>query len=70
MQAAVSGLGIALEGDFLASEELAAGRLVIPHALRNLSVRKTLRYVVVPETQTKSEKVLVFRDWLFRTIKE
>jgi DNA-binding transcriptional LysR family regulator len=28
LQAATSGLGIALEGDFLASEELAAGRLV------------------------------------------
>lgn len=70
IQAAVSGLGIALEGDFLASEELAAGRLVVPHALRHLSVRKTLRHVVVPESQAKSEKVLVFRDWLFRTINE
>jgi LysR family glycine cleavage system transcriptional activator len=33
LQAAVSGIGIALEGDFLASEELAAGRLVVPPAL-------------------------------------
>jgi LysR family glycine cleavage system transcriptional activator len=36
LQAAVSGLGIALEGEFLASEELAAGRLVIPPTLHNM----------------------------------
>lgn len=66
LQAAVSGLGIALEGDFLASEELAAGRLVVPPALRGLVARKSLRNFIVPETQAKTEKVLKFRDWLFR----
>jgi LysR family glycine cleavage system transcriptional activator len=68
LQAAVSGLGIALEGDFLASEELAAGRLVVPPALRGLITRKSLRHFIVPETRAKEEKVLVFRDWIFRMI--
>jgi LysR family glycine cleavage system transcriptional activator len=68
LQAAVSGLGIALEGDILASEELAAGRLVIPPALRGLVARKSLRNFVVPETQANTEKVQIFRDWLFRMI--
>jgi LysR family transcriptional regulator, glycine cleavage system transcriptional activator len=70
LQAAVSGLGVALEGDFLASEELAAGRLVVPPALRGLVARKSLRNFIVPETQAKSEKVLLFRDWLFRMIRD
>ncbi len=68
LQAAVSGLGIALEGDILASEELATGRLVVPPALRGLVARKSLRNFVVPETQANTRKVQIFRDWLFRMI--
>jgi LysR family glycine cleavage system transcriptional activator len=68
LQAAASGLGIALEGEFLASEELAAGRLVVPPALRGLVARKSLRNFIVPETQANTEKVQIFRDWLFRMI--
>ncbi len=68
LQAAVSGLGIALEGDFLASEELAAGRLVVPPALRGLVARKSLRHFIVPETQAYTDKVQIFRDWIFRMI--
>lgn len=68
LQAAVSGLGIVLEGDILASEELASGRLVVPPALRGQVARKSLRNFVVPETQANTEKVQIFRDWLFRMI--
>jgi len=68
LQAAVSGLGITLEGDFLASEELAAGRLVIPPIFRKMVARKSLRNFIVPETQANTTKVLLFRDWLFRMI--
>jgi LysR family glycine cleavage system transcriptional activator len=68
LQAATSGLGVALEGDFLASEELAAGRLVVPAGLRGMVARKSLRNFIVPETQAKAEKVLIFRDWLFHMI--
>lgn len=68
VQAAASGLGIVLEGDFLASEELASGRLVAPAALRQTAVSRPLRFVVVPEAMAGAERVNMFRDWLSRTI--
>lgn len=68
LQAAVSGLGIALEGDFLAGEELATGRLIVPPALRQLKARKSLRSLVVSEANSHSERVVIFRDWLFRML--
>ncbi len=61
---------MALEGNFLASEELVAVRLVIPPALLGLVARKSLRSFIVPETQAKTEKVQLFRDWLFRMIRD
>ncbi|MDA0675664.1 MAG: LysR family transcriptional regulator [Proteobacteria bacterium] len=70
LQAAVSGIGIALEGDFLASEDLASGRLVVPPALRALKIRKSLRSLVIPGRQAPAEKALLFRDWLFRNLPE
>lgn len=68
LQAAVSGIGIALEGEFLASEDLASGRLVIPPALRTMRIRKSLRSLVVSEKHAHSPKYLLFRDWLFRNL--
>ena len=68
LQAAVSGIGIALEGDFLASEDLASGRLVIPPALRSMRMRKSLRSLVVPEKHARAPKYLLFREWLFRNL--
>lgn len=70
LQAAVSGLGIALEGEFLAGEELATGRLIVPPALRGLTIRKSLRSLVVPESQLQSEKVVLFRNWLFHMFEQ
>ena len=64
LQAGVSGLGIVLEGDFLAGEDLASGRLVVPSALSDFSVRRSMRSFVVPQTQATSRKVVLFRDWL------
>lgn len=69
LQAAVSGIGVALEGDFLASEDLASGRLVVPEALRAMKVRKSLRSLVVPAAQADATKTLLFRDWLFRHLR-
>jgi LysR family transcriptional regulator, glycine cleavage system transcriptional activator len=68
LQAAVSGIGIALEGDFLASEDLASGRLVVPPALRALKIRKSLRSLIIPGRQAPAEKAILFRDWLFRNL--
>jgi LysR family transcriptional regulator, glycine cleavage system transcriptional activator len=66
LQAAVYGLGIALEGDLLASEELAAGRLITPFSLRDTAVREPLRYLVIPRPSAKLPNVRTFRDWLLR----
>lgn len=68
LQAAVSGLGIALEGDFLAGEDLAAGRVIVPPALRGLAIRRSLRNLVVQDTNSRIEKINLFRDWLFKML--
>jgi LysR family glycine cleavage system transcriptional activator len=68
LQAAVSGLGIALEGDFLASEDLASGRLVVPPALREMRVRRSLRVLVMREDRWNEPICRSFRDWLFRNL--
>jgi len=68
LQAAASGMGIALEGDFLASEDLANGRLVVPPALRDMRVRRSLRMLVMREERWNETKCRHFRDWLFRNI--
>jgi LysR family glycine cleavage system transcriptional activator len=68
LQAAVSGLGIALEGDFLAGEDLAAGRVIVPPALRQLAIRRSLRSFVVQEPNSGVDKIMVFRDWLFKML--
>jgi len=68
LQAAISGIGIALEGDFLASEDLASGRLVVPPALRTLRIRRSLRAFLVPERHARAAKVQIFRDWLFTNL--
>lgn len=66
LQAAVYGLGIALEGDLLASEELVSGRLVTPFSLRDTAMREPLRYLVIPESSFKLPNVEAFREWLLR----
>lgn len=68
LQAAASGLGIALEGEFLAGEELATGRLIVPPALRGLTIRKPLRSLVTPEIHPRSDKIDLFREWLHRML--
>lgn len=70
LQAAVSGIGIALEGDFLASEDLASGRLVVPPALRDMRIRKSLRSLAVSERYARAPKYLIFRDWLFKNLQQ
>lgn len=68
LQAAVSGLGIALEGDFLAGEDLSAGRVIVPPALRPMAVRRSLRNFVVQDASSRIDKIILFRDWLFKML--
>lgn len=66
LQAAVYGLGITLEGDFLASAELASGSLVTPSVLRDMAMRAPLRFLAIPKAKRKLQRVRTFRDWLLR----
>ena len=66
LQAAVYGLGVALEGDFLAREELGSGRLVTPFLLREMAMRVPLRFLVIPKAKRNRHNVRSFRDWLMR----
>ncbi len=69
LQAAVYGLGVTLEGDFLASEELASGRLVTPFFLRDMAMRAPLRFLVIARSKRKLHTVRAFRDWLMREMR-
>ena len=62
LQAAADGLGVALAIDVLAAEDIAAGRLAVPFALKlPLSLAY---YVVSPAARANLPQVTVFRDWL------
>jgi LysR family glycine cleavage system transcriptional activator len=69
LQAAVYGLGVALEGDFLAKEELATGRLVTPFLLRDTAMRVPLRFLVIPRSKRRIHTVRAFRDWITREMR-
>jgi LysR family glycine cleavage system transcriptional activator len=61
-QAALDGLGVAIGQKFMLSAELASGQLVRPFGL---PLRRAQgHYLVRPEVQRESKKVMAFRDWL------
>ncbi len=62
IEAAVRGVGIVLESDLLAGEELARGSLV--PAIKD-SVSETISYYLVyPEDHAKIPKVIAFSNWI------
>jgi LysR family glycine cleavage system transcriptional activator len=64
LQAAADGLGVALAMDVLAAEDIAAGRLAAPFALK---VALPLAYYVVsPGASGRQPHVVAFREWLLR----
>ncbi|HTE16158.1 MAG TPA: transcriptional regulator GcvA [Burkholderiales bacterium] len=64
LQAAADGLGVALAMDVLAAEDVAAGRLVAPFALKVLL--PLAYYVVAPAVRSGQPQVDAFRAWLLR----
>jgi LysR family glycine cleavage system transcriptional activator len=62
LQAAISGIGIALGRSPLVQDELAAGRLIAPFDLA--IVAKGSYWIVYPEAMRDRPKVVAFRDWL------
>lgn len=63
--AAVGGLGVVLESDLVAEQELASGRLVRPLRDASHSVRYVGHYLVHPRRPTQPHAVTQFKQWLF-----
>ena len=64
VQAAIDGHGVALVGDILVADELAAGRLVRPFD-RSLSTPLTFSYYLLSTVDSANQpKVTAFREWL------
>jgi LysR family glycine cleavage system transcriptional activator len=68
IDAAVVGLGIALESLLLASHAVAAGALVAP--LKQYCISVEGYYLVYPKSHAKIERVRLFRSWLVEMLAE
>jgi LysR family glycine cleavage system transcriptional activator len=66
VQAAVDGQGVALVGSVLVADDIAAGRLVRPFELS--FPLGFAYYVVYPEANAESPRVVTFRDWLMAEV--
>lgn len=64
LQAAIDGIGIAMGPTALVSDDLAAGRLVIPFDNPRLPSRSYCTYV--PDEKVEDERVVLFHAWLAR----
>jgi len=66
--AAAGGLGVILESDLLAEQELASGRLVRPLREVSHSVRYVGHYLVHPRRSRQPQAVTQFKQWLFKEL--
>ena len=62
LQAAIDGAGVVLGWRYLAADDIAHGRLIVPFSL--LLPLGSAFYLVYPKAYTDRQKVMVFRDWL------
>jgi LysR family transcriptional regulator, glycine cleavage system transcriptional activator len=68
LDAAIAGIGIALESVLLADQAMAAGELVAP--LKQHCISKEAYYLAYPKSHAKIERVSLFRSWLMNMLKE
>ena len=61
-QAALHGLGVALLPDYLAEQDLAAGRLILAHG--GPTRTRGSYYLVWPRAKSQDAALTLFRDWL------
>jgi LysR family glycine cleavage system transcriptional activator len=66
LRAAIGGAGVAIAGAPMATEDLAAGRLVQPFDLELPS--ECAYYFVAPEASADQPKIQAFRDWLLQEV--
>lgn len=68
LQAAIEGQGVALASSVLVSDDLAAGRLVMPFDLSVCDPLNFAYHIVVPKRTADLPKVAAFRGWLLSEI--
>ena len=68
LQAAIDGAGVVLGWRFLATKDVAAGRIVEPFDL-SLPLGSSF-YLVYPEAHSLRPNIAVLRDWLMQEIRE
>jgi LysR family transcriptional regulator, glycine cleavage system transcriptional activator len=64
IEAAVNGLGIVLEGDFLARPELESGALVEPFRGMQKELRTCRHFLVYPHSRAEIPKIQAFSNWI------
>src|SRR3712207_4746011 len=65
IQAAIDGLGIALDSEIFADIDFREGRLIIPFRGRQTFVRQML-WLTCPFENLQRSAVKLFREWLFQ----
>jgi LysR family glycine cleavage system transcriptional activator len=68
IQAAKSGAGVAVLDPLMVQDELKSGELIQP--LKMIAKSKCAYYLSYPSNGGASEKVLAFRDWLLKELRE
>ncbi len=63
IEAAVNGLGIVLEGDFLARTELDSGALVEPFRDVQKELRTCRHFLIYPHARSEIPKIRIFATW-------
>ena len=68
IEAAVDGLGVVLESEILADEELRDGRLVAPFNSAGLDVETTTYFLVKSAGFRSGTRIVAFEKWLQEAI--
>ena len=68
LQAAIHGQGVALGHSVLAKPDIDSGRLVMP--FNQVLVSNNAYYLVCREAQVETPKIVTFRNWLLKTVKQ
>jgi LysR family glycine cleavage system transcriptional activator len=68
VEAAVSGLGVVLESEVLAADELRDGRLIAPFAEQGFAVETTSYFLIRPLGVSRGSLARAFEAWLLETI--
>lgn len=68
IEAAVSGLGVVLENEVLAADELRDGRLIAPFADQGSDVETTSYFLIRPRGVSRGSLTRAFEAWLMEAI--